>query len=184
MMTAKQQKKPSAFTLIEVMVAMAALSIAAIGALSYQYYAATHARIAKAQITVTRTALLLMEDWKSVGGSEDYEPSALGLGFSSFLPQPDGQGYPLPERVYSITVDGITMLIVLNWEDVDYDSVAEVTLRQLTVVTGWIERVDGDINSLLTVVERAANGDVNELNDVLRAFAALTTYVRLDASDG
>ncbi|GAG66499.1 unnamed protein product, partial [marine sediment metagenome] len=39
--------------------AMVTLTIIALGALSYQYHAAMHARIAQAQITAIRTAQLL-----------------------------------------------------------------------------------------------------------------------------
>lgn len=50
------------------MVAMAVLAIATLGTLSYQYHSAKHSRIAKLEMTATRTAQLLLEDWKSSGG--------------------------------------------------------------------------------------------------------------------
>ena len=182
-MTFKRRKFAAAVTLVEVMVAMAVLAIAAIGALGYQYYAAGQARIAQAQTTATRAAQLLLEDWKSTGGSSDYDPTSLGLGFSSDLPMPQSEAYHLPDGVYSATVDGVPMMVVLNWADVAHDSVAEVTLRQLTVGVLWTEELDKNDDNLgqITSAEVSHAGDDN---DYLRTLVTLTTYVRLDASGG
>lgn len=90
------RKLARAVTLIEVIVALAVVVIASLGALGYQYYAAAQGRIAHAQTTSTRIAQLLLEDWKSTGGSEDYDPTALGLGFSSEVIHL-GTGIALPD---------------------------------------------------------------------------------------
>ena len=130
------------FTLVELIVAMAIIAIAAVGALNYQYYAAKHSRIAHTQITATRTAQLLLEDWKSVGGSTSYNPLNLQLGFSSAA-VPDGftTGYSLGtilnNVIYTITVNNVPMLIILGWSNVDYDSISDTTLRRLTVMVRW-----------------------------------------------
>ena len=104
-MTVNRPKSVEAFTLIETMVAMVVLAIAALGALGYQYHAALQVRIAHAQTTGTRTAQLLLEDWKSTGGSEDYDPIALAMGFSNPFKIPTGHGLSLPDEVCGITVD-------------------------------------------------------------------------------
>ena len=183
-MAVKRLKFAAAVTLVEVLVAMAVLAIAALGALGYEYHAALQARIAHAQTTATRTAQLLLEDWKSTGGSEDYDPIALGLGFSSnviYL----AQGIVLPNGVYNITVDDVPMLIVLKWADVAYDSEAEVTLRQLTVTAVWRRNTEKKVNWGTITSEQVANEHANSgYGDALRPLAALTTYVRLDASGG
>ena len=155
------------------MVAMAILTIAALGALSYQYHAAGHARIARAQSAATHVAQLLLEDWKSTGGSEKYDPSILALGFSS--PQPIPAKWtsvkalkalilaePLNSAVYAITIDDLPMLVMLRWQDVAYDNTAGVKLRQLGVTVKF--------------------GVVNQLENIPPV--ALTTYVRLDVSGG
>ncbi len=85
-------------TLVEALIAMAVLAIVALGAMGYQYYAALHARIARAQIIATRTAQLLLEDWKSTGdstggGLTTYDPYKLGLGFSAKLTVPAHWSY-------------------------------------------------------------------------------------------
>ncbi len=183
-MAVKRLKFAAAVTLVEVLVAMAVLAIAALGALGYEYHAALQARIAHAQTTSTRTAQLLMEDWKSTGGSEDYDPSALGLGFSSNIISL-AQGIVLPNGIYSITVDDVPMVIVLDWEDVAYDSEAEVTLRRLTVTTVWRRNTEKKVNWGTITSEQVANEHANSgYGDALRPLAALTTYVRLDASGG
>jgi len=116
-----QVRLAPAVTLVEVMVATVILGVATIGALSYQYHASGHNKIAKAQICGTRTAQLLLEDWMSTGGSKEYDPAALDMGF-------------LPENgAYAITVDDVPMQVALTWKDVDNDPDAQVTLRELCV---------------------------------------------------
>ncbi len=179
-MTVKRPKFASATTLIEVMVAMAILIIAALGALSYQYYAAGHARIARAQITGVRTAQLLLEDWKSTGGSDDYDPPSLGLSFSSrlFIPSQwsqgrgEGMGNPLNNSAYAVSVDGLPMLITLRWEDIDDDPVAELKLRQLAVIVTF-GAIDDHGNMIFS------ESYMEHISPVI-----LTTYVRLDESGG
>jgi len=180
-MNVKRRKFTTAVTLVEAIVAMVVLAVAALGALGYQYHAATQARIAHAQTTSTRIAQLLLEDWKSTGGSENYDPTALGLGFFSNVIHL-GAGTALPDGVYSITVNNVPMLILLNWEDVDYDSDAEVTLRQITVTAVWRRDLGKDINFGEIVSGQVSHADKKAGS--LRPLATLTTYVRLDASGG
>ena len=166
-MNAKRPKFAAAVTLIEVMVAMTILTIAALGALSYQYHAAGHVRIARAQSAATHVAQLLLEDWKSTGGSEEYDPSILTLGFSSPLPIPAKWANvrvtnPLNDAVYAVTTDDLPMLVMLNWEDVAFDTTAGIKLRQLDVTVKF--------------------GVVNQLDNI--PSVTLTTYVRGDASGG
>ncbi len=141
----KRFKFVEGVTLIEAVAAISILAIAAIGALSYQYHAARHSRIAREQITATRTAQLLLEDWKSycyAGEVHKYNPTSLGLGFSEPLPIPedfsDGgvSGSPLRDAVYSITVDGLPMVVMLKWRTID-DSIAGVSLWELSVIISF-----------------------------------------------
>ncbi len=179
-MIAKRSKFASAVTLIEVMLATTILCIAALGTLSYQYYSAGHARTARAQIAAVRTAQLLLEDWKSTGGSEDYDVGALGLGFSSRLFVPSqwseghggGMGSPLRNSAYAVVVDDLPMLVTLRWDDVLSDAASETKLRQLAVVVKFGELDEG---GNLSFPERYLE-NVSTL--------VLTTYVRLDESGG
>lgn len=174
-MAVKLPKFAAAVTLVEVMVTIVILTIAILGALNYEYYAARDVQISQAQITAARTAQLLLEDWKSTGGSEEYDPSILGLGFSNPIRIPlsftygQGLGSPLHDAVYTITVNDIPMLVMLVWKDVAYDTTAEVKLRQLA-----------------TIVEcgTASQGETTynwmEYIEPIK----LVTYTRVDSSDG
>ncbi len=193
-MTIKRRKFGAAVTLVEVMVAMVILAITALGGLNSQYYAAVQARIAHAQTNTTRIAQLLLEDWKSTGGSEDYDAASLGLGFSAEMPVA-AKGVPLPDGVYSITVDEVPMVVVLHSVDVAYDGEAEATLRQLTATVGWRRELSADVATRLEQIisahvseahisEARVSSVGNALDEVTRTSVSMTTYVRIDASGG
>jgi len=175
------RKFAGGFTLVEAVIAMAVLAVVALGAMGYQYYAALHARIARAQIVATRTAQLLLEDWKSTGGSTEYNPSALGLGFSAKLAVPahwsngngGGTGAPLHDGVYAITtVDNLVpMMVMLRWLDVDFDQISgAAVLRQICVIINFGTQAALQAGSTVW----PAN-----LEPII-----LTTYVRLGESSG
>lgn len=157
----------------EVMVSVVAVTVVALGGLSYQYHAARHARIARAQIIATRTAQLLIEDWKSTGGSNDYKPEDLGIGISFAgavsIGSYDGDT-ALGGGTYSAEIDGLPMVIMLGFREIEYDESAQVKLQQLTVV---IE--SGEISV-----------ETGEFTSASRLFAPIimTTYCRADASNG
>lgn len=170
----KQKKFRAAFTLVEAVVTSAVLCIIAIGSLNFQYFAARDSKLSHAQITATRTAQLLLEDWMSTGGSEDYSPADLGLGFVPIQVQPldkyNELGARLRDTMFSVTVDGFQMLVMLVSKDVSYDEAAEVTLRQLCVYVS--------LGSIF--VKREEEAVENEtIKPVI-----LTTYVRVDAGGG
>jgi Tfp pilus assembly protein PilV len=167
-------------TLIEALIAMTMLTVMVLGALSYQYLAALHSRIARAQVIATRTAQLLLEDWKSTGGSTDYDPSALGLGFSAKLAIPahwsngngGGAGTPLHDGVYAITtVDNIVpMVVMLRWLDVGFDDSGMAVLRQLCVIVNFGTR---------DAIQAGSTVWPANIEPIV-----MTTYVRLDESSG
>lgn len=141
-MVMKLGKFSNAFTLTEMMVAIALICIAAVGVLDYQYHSAKHQRLAQTQITASQTAQLLLEDWKSTGGSTVYNPSDLQLGFtSSSIPSGftmgESVGGILNNAVYTATINGVPMFIVLGFNDVEQDAISGTTLRQLTAMIRW-----------------------------------------------
>jgi prepilin-type N-terminal cleavage/methylation domain-containing protein len=176
-MTIRKRKYARAVTLIEVMAAMAILVISSTGALSYQYFSAKDAQKARAQLVATRVALLLLEDWKSIGGSKEYNPQTLGLGFSSPLPVPShfsegqgvGNGTPLHDAVHDITVDDIPMMVMLTWDDIDQDDTSGVVLRQLNV----------EVQFGTTWMDITKRKQYEGLKPVI-----LTAYVRIDGAGG
>ena len=176
-MDVKQRRFAAGITLTEAMVTMVSVAVAAMGGLSYEYLAAKHSRIAAAQTTATRTVQLLLEDWKSTGASTEYDPSALGLGFSmaSNMPAdlgvPTGLGSTLRNAVYSIEVDDLPMVVILKHKLVDRDAEGGVELRQLSV--------------FVTFGELAGDQLVRSADWLLSIPpVTLATYARVDASGG
>jgi hypothetical protein len=146
------------FTIVEAMVAASITVIIAIGSLSYQYYSIRHSRASQAQVMATRIGQLLLEDWKSTNADDTYDPTTPDLGLGFFSPEPVEDGH------YLITLDNQTFFLLLNRNDVAYDSVANVTLRQINVTVRW--RTD------------YARGPVTGDDP----FISLTTYVRCDGT--
>jgi len=165
------------FSLVEQAVAGVVLAIAALGALQYEAFAAGQARIARVQTAAARAAQLLIEDWKSTAGSDQYDPSTLGLGFTHAGAAPTdfttaaGLGATLNGAVYSITLCDMPTLVALLYLDVEQDTVAKTTLRQLAVVARYGQAGAGGV----TVPEPR----FTDLPPII-----LVTYVRLDATDG
>jgi hypothetical protein len=136
------------------MLAVAIIVIASLGTLCYEYLCVHHIRYARAQLSATRTAQLLLEDWKSTGGSLSYYPEELNMGFN--VPPGDMWGD------YMTIIDGLRYFISMSRSDVDNDEFAGVTLRRLDVSVRW--RSDLGYGS-------PDNGDPS---------VNLTTYVRQD----
>ncbi len=133
--TSRKKLRPDGFTLVEVMVSVAIIIIVSLGTLNFQYQGVKHSRSSEAQTTATRLAQLLLEDWKSTGGADDYDATSLGLGFLN-PPTPD-PGH------YQITLDNQTFYIVMAQQlapvgsGSNPDPVAGVTLQQLSVTVSW-----------------------------------------------
>ncbi len=165
------------FTIAEQLVAAAILAVATLGTLQYQYFAAGQGRIAQARVAAARVAQLLLEDWKSTGGSAEYDPAQLDLGFSadttvpSDFTTPSGLGATLNDAVYHITLNEVPALILLKYVDVEQDSQARTTLRQIAVVIRFGQVAAG---GAIAVESRFA-----DLPPIIFA-----TYVRLDATNG
>jgi len=111
-MSRKRKRCIRGVSLVEVLVATVVISIATVGALSYESYAARQARMAYAQAAAVRIAHLLLQDWKANAGSVFYasgsiatvpNPLDLDMDFSR-----EGGG------VYRTTVDGIPMQVQLS----------------------------------------------------------------------
>ena len=170
-------RRAAGVTLVEVMIASVILVIMGLGTLRCQYHAAVQGRIARAQLAASRVAQLLLEDWKSTGGSTEYDPARLGLGFSGAQSIPsgfttaEGLGSALNDAVYAIKLDGIPVLVMLKYLDAIKDSETGAILRQLAVVIRFdVEYVGG-----------SKDGD-RRLADM--APINLVTYTRVDAAGG
>jgi len=133
-MTAKRLKSKAGFTFVEILLATVVLLIAILGASAFRYNAALSARQADAQMTAARTALLLCESWRGVGGSTTYDPVA-SLGSELVIEHAD-QGPTKPDDFgslgrYRITTDGVEYYAALAWRNVSPG------LRALHIAVAW-----------------------------------------------
>jgi hypothetical protein len=134
--------------LVKAMVVAAIVPIIALGGLLYQYQTARQFRIAHEELTATRAAQLLLEDWKGSGATnpENYDANSLGLGFA-------GQ-----DTDYVITVDRVKMFMHLSYRDVEVDSDAGITLRELQVRAEWGPEAPGGSAPSLVLTTYARKG--------------------------
>jgi prepilin-type N-terminal cleavage/methylation domain-containing protein len=123
---APQRKRQRGFSLVEVAVAMAIISIAAFGSLAYQYLGEKHLKIARADFTATRVGQMFIEDWKSVGGTFGYKDPTLLLG--------SGLNGTYPN--YTVTVDGTMFSLSLATNSFPSDPYAGA-LRQITATVRY-----------------------------------------------
>jgi prepilin-type N-terminal cleavage/methylation domain-containing protein len=119
------QSRNRGATLVELVIAITILSIVSVGCLGYQYFSTRMAIRANAELTATRTARLVLDNWKKTGGDENFDPTSLNVGF-----QTSGNSY-------LITTNQLPITVSLQWQDVEYDAVAAVTLRQIQVTVRW-----------------------------------------------
>ena len=136
-----RKKRNAGVSLIEVMVAITVLAVAALGASGYRYYSHLNARNADMQITAARIALLLCESWHGVNGDETYDPVAhLGSGLTiTTVQRPDDLVSVEPEDFtllgsYLLELDDKNYYAALYYKDVD------TSLRALNVVVGWLKQ--------------------------------------------
>ncbi len=127
--SSRKKSQRYGFTLVEVMMSVAIIIIVALGTLSFQYYSVKDSRTSEAQTTATRLAQLLLEDWKSTGGDPLYDATTLGLGFLT----------PTPPTAlnYIITLDNQTFHLSMAQQPISTDTVAGVTLQELSVTVSW-----------------------------------------------
>ena len=116
----------SGFTLAEVVLTILIMAIVSLGVIHFQFYAIKSAKLARTKISATRLGSLILENWKTQGGSEQYDPTKLNVGINR-------QG----ENQYSFTVDDVPLYLDLKVQDIDTNHKTEVTLRQLELTIQW-----------------------------------------------
>jgi prepilin-type N-terminal cleavage/methylation domain-containing protein len=116
------------FTLLELIIASLILSVVSIGAIGYQYHARRMALRANAEITAARTGRMILDNWKKNGGDENFDLEDLEMGFVKQA--------KIADR-YTVSVDGLQMQVTLNWQDIEEDDMAMVTLRQIEARIQW-----------------------------------------------
>jgi Tfp pilus assembly protein PilV len=147
------------FTIIEAVIAIAVLGIAAIGALAYQYHGAQQIRVAQCQFAATRVGQLLLEDWKATGADPAYNPANLNIGFVASNKTSFGNGAAV--FTGTTTVDGITL---------------EARLSLSNVTVEWVPKAGtGTLEQIKAEMRYATDGSVPTAGDPTVTF---TTFVR------
>lgn len=114
------------FTLAEVAITILIMAIVSLGVMHFQFHAVKDAKMARTKISATRLGSLILENWKTWGGSEQYDPTDLDFGIN-------WEG----ENRYSFIVDDVPFYMDLKAQDIDTNHKTEVTLRQLEVSIQW-----------------------------------------------
>jgi len=108
------KRRLTGVTLIEVLIATAVTSIAATGALSYEYHAARQRESARAFSRAVSTGYFLLEDWKANGGSTQYS-DCLAVAHNPTKLKIDGiTSFRYDKPHYTITIDKIPIRIKLT----------------------------------------------------------------------
>lgn len=122
-----KQSVHSGFTLLELVIAALVLGVVSVGAMGYHYHARRMSLRAKVEIAAARTGRLILDNWKKAGGDENFDLTTLQMGFSKSVSTDD----------YRVTIDGVPMSVTLDWQDIDNDPLAMVTLRQIETAIRW-----------------------------------------------
>jgi prepilin-type N-terminal cleavage/methylation domain-containing protein len=130
-------------TLIEVMVSMVVILIVAMGAVSYMYASAKHAREADVRATAGRIGLLLLEGWKGNGVDvTTFNPADVSKGFNK-LPLSDFAtpvnlnvlpGLTNTLKTYRIETDKVKYFVKMTYGNY---APSDTTPRQLSISVAW-----------------------------------------------
>ena len=130
-------------SLIEVMIAIAILTIGMLGASGFRYHTAIRSKRAQVQTDGTRAAQALIDTWCGLYGDEAYLPETHLSPLLTVAPCASG---PLPPTgftelgTYEVLVDAVPYYATLSYND------EETGFRTLSVVIGW--RADYEIGTL------------------------------------
>jgi prepilin-type N-terminal cleavage/methylation domain-containing protein len=108
---AKEHRR--ALTLVELMVAVAIIAVAVIGAMGFRFYCVTDAKKADVQVNAARIASMILENWKGMGGEKSYNPKTqFGSFTSQFTITPDQQVgastmYQIQDKTNQVWYDAI-----------------------------------------------------------------------------
>jgi len=155
-MTVKKNISASAFTIIEIMIAVVIFIVSFLGTSAYRYGATLDARRADLQTKATRTALLFCEGWNGVGGAASFKPVAA---FSSDITISVSVGPDAPSGFtwlgsYKVSFEGTDYFVTLSWKKMSAD------LKALSVIVNW----------------NASGQDTGSFADAQKSYR-LTTYV-------
>lgn len=115
------------FTLIELVIALLVLAVAATGTMAYAVYAQRLASRSQSELTAARLGRLILDNWKKNGGDPTFDLTTLQMGFTK---QPNSS-------VYKITINQLPMTVELTSTLLENDTQAMVSLRQIEAKIRW-----------------------------------------------
>ena len=129
----KKTTSQKAFSIIEIMIAIAVFLIAFLGTSAYRYGAAMDARKADLQTKATRTALLFSEAWNGKDGAALFKPVTA---FSSDIDIEVSVGPDVPVGFtwlgsYKVNFERTDYYVTLSWKKPDPG------LKVLSVIVNW-----------------------------------------------
>jgi len=138
-------------SLVNVMIAVTVVSVAAIGTSRLRYYAALDSRKAAMSITAARVAELFCESWRAVQGVETYDPvvslaSDLALEqHSTVAPLPSEGGFTQLGGYKLVLNNNNSYYATLSWKDIS------AGLRALNTAVAWAPQGRDNADSVLQV---------------------------------
>ena len=96
----------SAFTLVEVMIAVVIIMILATGAMGYQFLSTRDVKLSEVQATASRMSLLMLESWKGRQGVTTFDPVEEFGTELTIQTSADGPDVPLDGSGSSMTLLG------------------------------------------------------------------------------
>lgn len=134
------KKRICGLTLIEIMVAVAVIAVAAIGAMMFRYYCVLDARKADVQMVAGRVGVLLLESWKGMAGLNTFDPTAIGsisgsgITITSGVSGPPGPSDYTPLNTgYRITANRVNYYATLSYKDA-----TPTAPKMLNVNVAWL----------------------------------------------
>lgn len=128
-MVKRKTSKPNGFSFIEMMIAILILAVVSLGTLSYQLHAVQRNTKSDTKMAAVRMGTLVIENWKSTGGSDGYDPTQQHLGISKVQ----------NEDLYKVIIDNVPYYLSFTFQDLDTNVTTGVTLRELSVLVQWCE---------------------------------------------
>ncbi len=131
-----QRRFRRGFSITEAIVAMLVVAIAVIGTISLRYQSSKDARRAEVAMPASRLALMMVETWRGVAGSETFDPvTSLSseISIEAAVGPTEPNGFTLL-GTYKAQLNNVEYYTALSYKDINAD------LRALNVQVEWEQK--------------------------------------------
>lgn len=132
-MKTKTKKTRRGFSIVEVVVASAALLVMVVGSSAYRYLSSLDERRALMQSTASRIGLFLCEAWRGGNGNSAFNPTVY-VGADMTIEYGTGPAKSADFTLlgsYTVTLDNVPYAVTMAWKN------ENTGLRALNVIIGW-----------------------------------------------